>query len=247
MMEASRLGRYRVAVIVALGLVGAIHNASRTGHGQEPPAAAAGAATSDPLRSPPFDRLTLIDGTILIIDPVSPRPLPAREPARSKTKVRLKGTKTEIPLEGNIGLPGEPSKFKTPKQERAEDEADDANGKVKIHLLQEAEVRDFTVKRSSIKSIEYFEDILLAEGDRLVLARDFARAFECFLRVKSRNPGWTGLDDHVNRLLFAEGSTALLAGDHERGLRLLRELLARNRGFPGLLDRIASAYSGWIA
>ena len=231
MMEASRLGRYRVAVIVALGLVGAIHNASRTGHGQEPPAAAAGAATSDPLRSPPFDRLTLIDGTILIIDPVSPRPLPAREPARSKTKVRLKGTKTEIPLEGNIGLPGEPSKFKTPKQERAENEADDANGKVKIHLLQEAEVRDFTVKRSSIKSIEYFEDILLAEGDRLVLARDFARAFECFLRVKSRNPGWTGLDDHVNRLLFAEGSTALLAGDHERGLRLLRELLAQESRF----------------
>ena len=116
MMEASRLGRYPVAVIVALGLVGAIHNASRTGHGQEPPpAAAAGAATSDPLRSPPFDRLTLIDGTILIIDPVSPRPVPAPEPARSKTKVRLKGTKTEIPLEGNIGLPGEPSKFKTPK------------------------------------------------------------------------------------------------------------------------------------
>ena len=247
MMEASRLGRYLAAMIVALGLVGAIHHASRTGHGQEPPAAAAGPATSDPLRSPPFDRITLIDGTVLIIDPVSPRPLPAPETAKSKTKVRLKGTRTEIPLEGNIGLPGEPSKFKTPKQERAEDEEDDAHGTVKIHLLQDAEVRDFTVKRSSIKNIEYFEDILLAEGDRLVLARDFDRAFECFLRVKSRNPGWAGLDEHVNRLLFAEGSTALIAGDHERGLRLLRELLARNRGFPGLLDRIASAYSGWIA
>ncbi|HMF36765.1 MAG TPA: ABC transporter substrate-binding protein, partial [Isosphaeraceae bacterium] len=247
MMEAKWLGRHLVAMIVALGLVGAIHNASRTGHGQEPPAAAGGPTTSDPLRSPPFDRITLIDGTILIIDPVSPRPLRAPEPAKSKTKVRLKGTKTEIPLEGNIGLPGEPSKFKTPKQERAEVEDDDANGTVKLHLLQDAEVRDFTVKRSSIKSIKYFEDILLAEGDRLVLARDFARAFECFLRVKSRNPNWNGLDEHVNRLLFAEGSTALIAGDHERGLRLLRELLARNRGFPGLLDQIASAYSGWIA
>ncbi len=118
---------------------------------------------------------------------------------------------------------------------------------MKIHLLQEAEVRDFTVKRSSIKTIEYFEDILLAEGDRLTLARDFARAFECFLRVKTRNPDWPRLDDHVNRLLFAEGSAALLEGDHERGLRLLRELLGRKRDFPGLLDQLASAYRGWIS
>jgi len=234
-------------MFVALGLVTAIHHASRQGHGQEPRAAAAGPTTGDPLRSTPFDRITLADGTVLIIDPVSPRPLSAPETTKAKPKVHVKGTKTEIPLEGNIGLPGERSKFKSPKQERAEDEGDDAHGTVKIHLLQEADVRDFTVKRSSIKNIEYFEDILLAEGDRLVLARDFGRAFECFLRVQSRNPGWTGLDDHVNRLLFAEGSTALIAGDHERGLRLLRELLARNRNFPGLLDQIASAYSGWIA
>ena len=111
-----------------------------------------------------------------------------------KTKVRLKGTKTEIPLEGNIGLPGEPSKFKTAKEERAEDEEDDAIGKVKIHLLQEGDVRDFSVKRSSIKSIEYFEDFFLAEADRLILARDYTRAFECLLRVKiatPTGPGWT--------------------------------------------------------
>ena len=160
--------------------------------------------------------------------------------------VRLKGSKTEVPFEGNIGLPGEKSSFKKSKQQKGDDQ-DDAKTTVKIHLLQEADVRDFTVKRSGIKSVEYFEDLLLAESERLVLARDFARAFECLLRVKSRNPGWVGLDDHVNRLLFAEGSTALIAGDNERGLRLLRELLARDRAFPGLLDQIASAYSRWIA
>src|SRR5262249_12022627 len=87
------------------------------------------------------------------------------------------------------------------------------------------------------------EDMLLAEGERLVLARDYSRAFECYLRVKARDPHWPGLDDHVNRLLFAEGSMALLDGEGERGLRLLRELAGRKRGFPGLADTLASSYS----
>ena len=74
------------------------------------------------------------------------------------------------------------------------------------------------------------------------MERDFARAFECCLRVKSRNPSWAGLDDRVNRVLFAEGRRALVDGDDERGLRLLRELLGRKRDYPGLLDQIAEAY-----
>jgi peptide/nickel transport system substrate-binding protein len=181
---------------------------------------------------------------------VSPRPLPALDATKTKKqeKGRPKGSKTEIPLEGNIGLPGEPTRFKTPQQEKAEEDLADESGRsVKIHLLQETDVRDFLVKRTSIKVIEYFEDILLAEGDRLTSARDFVKAFECFLRVKARNPEWPALDDHVNRLLFAEGSAALLGGDHERGLRLLRELLGRKRDFPGLLDQLSSAYRGWIS
>jgi peptide/nickel transport system substrate-binding protein len=239
-------GRILVAIVSALCFLSLLLVSSPSGRGQEP--AAALPTLDDVLRSTPFDRLTLSDGTVLLVDPVSPRPLPTIEPAKSKhqQKVRTKGSKTEIPLEGNIGLPGEPSKFKMPDQERSEKD-DDAARDVKIHLLQEAAVRDFTVKRSSIKSIEYFEDLLLAEANRLVLARDFARGFECILRVKSRNSSWPGIDDHVNRLLFAEGSTALLGGDHERGLRLLRELLTRKRDYPGLLDQLASAYGGWIS
>ena len=201
------------------------------------------------LRSTPFDRITLVDGTVLIVDPVSPRPLPTSDPAKTKRqeKVRVKGSDVEIPSGGNIGLPGEPSQFKSPKQEKAEEDSDDPTRTVKIHLLDEADVRDFTVKRSSIKKIEYFEDLLLAEAERYSLSRDFARAFECVLRVKTRDPAWPGLDDHVNKLLFAEGSAALLAGDNDRGSRLLRELLGRKRDFPGLLDQLAAAYGGWIA
>ena len=50
--------------------------------------------------------------------------------------------------------------------------------------------------------------------------------------MRTRNAGWPGLDDHVNRVLFAEGSRALIDGDGERGLRLLGELLGRKRDYP---------------
>ena len=85
--------------------------------------------------------------------------------------------------------------------------------------------------------------MLLAEGERLVRSRDFTKAFEHYLRVQMRNPGWPGLGDHVNDLLFAEGRQALRDGEGERGLRLLRELLARKRSYPRLLDEISNAYA----
>jgi peptide/nickel transport system substrate-binding protein len=208
--------------------------------GQEPaavPEPAPGAA--ERLRSVPFDRLTLVDGTVVTIEPVSPRPLPSYDPTKERER-RKRAIENKAAKPFEIGPPGERTKVPSDEEKGEESEADS----LKIHLYQAGpnEVRDYKVKRASIKKIEYFEDLLLQEADRLVLARDFARAFECCLRVRTRNPGWAGLDEHVNRVLFAEGSRALLDGDAERGLRLLRELLGRRRDYPGLLDQLAGAY-----
>jgi peptide/nickel transport system substrate-binding protein len=215
----------------------AVCTASGPGRGQEaaaPPAPPIGA--SELLRSEPFDRITLIDNTVLIVDPVSPRPLPVIDPKKEREK-RKKVMRSTAEL---IEVGADKAK-KAPEEPKEEIEGVDI---IKVHLLQGGrnEVRDFQFKRSSLKNIEYFEDMLLQEADRLVMARDFARAFECCLRVKTRNPAWPGLDDHVNRVLFAEGRRALVDGDDERGLRLLRELLGRKRDYPGLLEQIADAY-----
>jgi peptide/nickel transport system substrate-binding protein len=215
----------------------AICAASRPGRSQEAAAAPAQPiGASDLLRSEPFDRVTLIDNTVLIVEPVSPRPLPVIDPKKERERRKKAATNAATPIE--IGA--------SHKARKADEDENEVEGleTVKIHLLQGGrnEVRDFQLKRSSLKTIEYFEDMLLAEADRLVLTRDFSRAFECCLRVKNRNPAWPGLDDHVNRVLFAEGRRALVDGDDERGLRLLRELLGRQRDYPGLLDQIADAY-----
>ena len=136
----------RVLIVIASAscLVLSMHAGIPASRGQEPAAQEAAAPpTTDLLRSPPFDRITLTDGTVLIVDPVSPRPLPTPDPSKTKKsqKARLSGTKTEVPLGGNIGLPGEPSKFKTPQQEKEEEvDEDEGNRKVKIHLLTKAEV-----------------------------------------------------------------------------------------------------------
>jgi peptide/nickel transport system substrate-binding protein len=199
--------------------------------------------STDLLRAVPFDRVTLIDGTTLIVEPVSPRPLPSPD-ASKESKRRERIRKAPIPPEGNI-IVGVPTKIELPGSEKVVGPDGVASDEIRLHLLQVGpkEVRDYKVKRANIKKIEYFEDRLLNECDRLVMAHDYARAFECCLRVQVRNSGWQGLDDHVNRVLFAEGSRALIDGDGERGLRLLGELLGRKRDYPGLLDQIGGAYT----
>ena len=199
--------------------------------------------TSDLLRAEPFDRITLIDNSVFLVEPISPRPLPPLERKDGDGKRRGSNKKPVIPPEGNI-IVGVPTKLELPGAQSA-----DADGvttdEVRLHLSQAGpnEVRDFKVKRSNVKKIEYFEDLLLQESARQVMAHDYARAFECCLRVQARNPGWPKLDEQVNEVLFSEGRRTLLDGDAERGLRLLRELLLRKRDYPGLLDQIAGAYS----
>ena len=229
-------------LVSSLVVAMAVWVAPRPGRGQEPVAAPARPLdAADLLRSAPFDRITLIDGTVLIVEPVSPRPLPVYDPKQERER-RLRGSKNKAAMPIEIG--SAKAKAEPKDGEDTEDTEFDPREQLKIHLAQglRNEVRDFKVKRSSIQKIEYFEDLLLAESDRLVLAHGFDRAFECCLRVRTRNPTWTGLDDHVNHVLFSEGSKALLDGDGERGLRLLRELLGRQRDYPGLLDQIAGAY-----
>lgn len=235
MMLSRRMDRPLAVALTALAIVGAAWALPRNSLGQ-PPAPEPAQPEADLLQANPFDRITLIDNAVIHVEPISPRPLPPYDPKKAAAAKKAKKAEPPPP-EGNIGMPGEKSKFKMPEPE----DEDDPLNNVTIHLLQ-GEIRDFKVKRSSIKSVDYFEDLLLAEADRYILAHDFNRAFECLMKVRANDPNWRGLDDHVNRLLFAEGSAALLDGDADHGLRLLRELFGRKPDYPGLADRLATSF-----
>ncbi len=179
--------------------------------------------STDLMKTPPFDRITLIDNAVFEIEPLTTRPLPPLDTKKKKSLADLEGDKPKR---------NDPFSKKEPEE---------AEQFIPIHLM-DGEIRDFKTKRGSIKSVEYFEDMLLAEGDKLVREGDFTRAFERYLLVKSRDPNWKGLDERVNRLLYDEGSNALI-DDSARGLRLLADLHARQPDYPGLADRLASTYA----
>ena len=200
-----------------------------TGLGQAP--APPKARPNDLLKSAPFDRITLIDNSVYDIEPLTPRPLPPIDP---KKKSRSLADLNEAAKKAEENRPRRNDPF-------VKKDVDENEQPVIIHML-EGEPRDFKVKRGSIKEVEYFEDMLLAEGDRLVKEADFTRAFERYLLVTLRDPNWKGLEERVNRLLFEEGSAAL-AEDNARGLRLLTDLSARKPDYPGLADKLANSYA----
>ncbi|RUL89505.1 ABC transporter substrate-binding protein [Tautonia sociabilis] len=184
----------------------------------------------DLLRDPPFDRLTLIDGTVLIVDPVSPRPLPDKEEIR-------KAESEEQPRYERVGglLVSKAPELKRDPSENAI-----------VIRTQDEEPRDYYVKILSIREVDYFEDLLLAEAVRRARSGDFGRAFELVLAVQTRAPDWPGLRETSDRITLLEGEDALTRGRVDDGLRLLGELYRRSPDFPGLKPRLAEAYADRI-
>ncbi|MFO0957233.1 MAG: ABC transporter substrate-binding protein [Isosphaeraceae bacterium] len=220
-------GRNPAAVALRAGfalLVGAVMAAAATipptAQNPAPAAGQAPAGKVDLLKTAPFDRVTLIDNKVFSVEPLSPRPIPP-PPAPVPDSKKAKAV--------------------TKQEQQAQLEAER-----QVIRLTEGDYRDFWTKRASIKSVEYFEDMLLAEGDRLLRDGNYAKAFEYYLAVKDRSPRWKGLEERIDKLLFEEGNSHLVRGETEQGLRLIRELYERRPDYPNLGERLARAYSDRI-
>ena len=208
-----------VAAALAVGVAG--------GAPQDP---GSNPAEGDLLRTPAFDRLTLIDGTELRVDPVTPRPLPSRE------EIKAAAEKTSERFERVGGL----MVGKLPELRH------DPSENAIVIRTQGADARDYYVKLLSIKSAEYFEEMLLADAQRRARSGDFSRAFELVLAVRSRAPEWPGLQETADQITLLEGRDALDRRRVDQGLRILGELYARNPEFPGLAEELAKGYEGRV-
>ena len=91
-----------------------------TGSGAEPRPPSAGPVTSEVLRSMPFDRITLVDGTVLIVDPVSPRPLPPIDPAKTRSRRRpgSREARRRSRWRGTSACPASPRSSSRPSRRR---------------------------------------------------------------------------------------------------------------------------------
>jgi peptide/nickel transport system substrate-binding protein len=202
------------------------------------------APATDLMATPPFDRLTLADGSVLDVEPLAPRPLPAYDPKKDPTAKKRLPSKDD-PKQENVAVAEGKLVIKEEPGERADpSKVADGVNVLRIKPLNESNV--FVLRRANVKTITYFEDMLLADADRRSKAGDFGSAFEILLGVRRRSPGWPGLADRADRLLFAEGKAAVDSRDYEQGLRLLGELRAHNPNHSGLSDALAAAYGGRI-
>ena len=117
---------------------------------------------------------------------------------------------------------------------------------VNVRLLV-GEERDFKVLRRDIDKIEYFEDMLLATGDGLLHANDFAGAFQHYRAVRRLTPEWRELAGHFEKLLFREAGHRIAEGAIDRGLHLLYELKAYSPDYVGLEAHVAQVVDALIA
>lgn len=184
---------------------------ARAGLLQDP----APARDADLLKADPFDRLTLNDGVVVEIEPLYPRPLP---------KIDLDEVKRLVE-----------------RNEKRKPENREPIPNLNVFIsLKEGEIRDFMTDRTKIRSLEYFEDLLINEARKAAAARDFTRAFELLLRAQRFSPNWEGLAEAIDRLLYDEAEAAVQANEIDRGLRLLLELYERNPQYPQLREKLFS-------
>jgi peptide/nickel transport system substrate-binding protein len=223
------------SLAVALAVVGRI--------AAQPPASQDEAGASDLMAVPPFDRITLVDGTVLEVEPLSPRPLPEYDSKKDPTAKKRLPSKDDPKSENVVVADG---KLVIKEEADRVDPSKVADGINVLRIKPLREPNVYILRRANVKSIEYFEDMLLAESERRSKNGDFVAAFEILLGVRRRSPGWPGLGRRANALLFAEGKAAVEARAYEGGLRLLNELREQDAAYPGLSDALAAAYGGRI-
>ncbi len=183
------------------------------------------------LSEPPFDRMTLIDGTVIEVDPVSPRPLPTIEELE---EARVTEAKTEQ-VGGGIFVRKGPEVKEDPKELT-----------LVIRVHDDEEPADYSVRYVDIERVDYFEDILLADALEHARLGQFDQAFERIFAVETREPDWRGLPATINRVLLQEGQQAIARGDVDGGLRILGQLRERSPDEPGLRDLLVKTFTGRI-
>ncbi|MEM6331329.1 MAG: ABC transporter substrate-binding protein, partial [Planctomycetota bacterium] len=114
-------------------------------------------------------------------------------------------------------------------------------GKLEVRLVDKpTEVLE--VQWSSIRRIELFEQILLAEGVKLTRAKKYDQAFDFFQRLHRTHPSTPGLPEATSTYLQGNAKVAFEAGQFDRALAILASLYERQpnaEGLAGAVDAVA--------
>lgn len=96
----------------------------------------------------------------------------------------------------------------------------------------------YTVQWSAIAKVELFEQMLLAEAERLTAANEFGEAFTYLAFLASNYPQLPGLEPALQSHLWREASTAYAEKRYEAAWPALVALYERNPQFPRLINAV---------
>lgn len=105
--------------------------------------------------------------------------------------------------------------------------------KLIVRLLERPEKR-YELRYGAIERVELFEQMLLAEAQRLVGEGRLEEAYEYFARLEREYPELPELAPAMEAYLYEEAKAAFRAGDFHRALAMLWEIHERNPQRAGL-------------
>ncbi len=112
-----------------------------------------------------------------------------------------------------------------------------AAGDLELRLLNQP-TAPYTVAWNAIAKVELYEQMLLAEAERLTASSQFAEAFDDLAFLRLNYPNLPGLEPALQEHLWRDASTAFAARDGEGAWPALVALYARNPEYPRLTSAV---------
>ncbi|APZ91424.1 ABC transporter substrate-binding protein [Fuerstiella marisgermanici] len=156
----------------------------------------------------PFDWLVLKDDSVLVTEPIFPRPDPLV--ARMKEKQEL-----EAETGGS-----------TEQRQARRDRLLELR-KINVVLLEDSN-SDYRIPLSQVAQIISFPRLMLSRIDQLLEAGEIRKAYEMLMQVEIQAPGWELSQPRFDALLLREANMKLDDNDTIAALALLDELAIRN-------------------
>jgi hypothetical protein len=96
----------------------------------------------------------------------------------------------------------------------------------------------YAVNWADIAKVELYEQMLLAEANRLTVAGNFAEAFDYLAFLATNYPQLEGLEQAMENHLWREASATYAAGKRDEAWPILQALYLRNPRFPRLINAV---------
>lgn len=173
-------------------------------------------SVEDLLKKPPVDWVVMENDSVLVVEPVYPRP---------DTLGQL-----DASLKESYNWPKPKSKAEIEEQR----EMRAAFNFIQLTLIEESENPEYRIQRKNVKQIIHHEDQMLKRIDELLKSNQLRTAFEMLLILDRKHRDWPGFDQRQKQLLFLEAKDKQKSKQFEIALGFIEDLHGRSPDYPGL-------------